>query len=118
LIYETRRDRLATRATFAKRQPAHTAVCAGLVSGSLAIGGLGYHGFISLPWLEALLNALMMMGDMGPVDALHTTAGKLFAPAYAPYWGLVLLVAAGVLFAPLPHRRLHRFHLTTEHDSR
>jgi len=117
-MYETRHDRLATRATFTRRLLAHTAVSASLVGGSLAIGVLGYHGFEGLPWVDALLNASMLMGGMGPVDPLHTTAGKLFASAYALYCGLVLLVAAGVLFAPVLHRLLHRFHLSTEHDSR
>jgi hypothetical protein len=55
---------------------------------------------------------------MGPVDPLHTTVGKLFASFYALYCGLLLLVAAGVLFAPVLHRLMHRFHLASASDSK
>jgi hypothetical protein len=51
---------------------------------------------------------------MGPVDTLHTVAGKLFASFYALYSGIVFLVVAGVLFAPAFHRMLHHFHLDLE----
>jgi hypothetical protein len=118
LTYETRHHPLATPALFTRRLLAHAAASAGLVGGSLGIGVLGYHALEGLPWLDALLNASMLMGGMGPVDTLHTTAGKLFASAYALYCGLVLLVAAGILLAPVLHRLLHRFHVTAEHDHR
>ena len=61
-------------------------------------------------------NAAMLMGGMGPVDTLHTTAGKWFASAYALYCGLVLLIAASILFAPVLHRLLHSLHVTTDKD--
>jgi hypothetical protein len=118
MTYESRHHRLATPGAFTRRVLAHAALSVGIVAGSLTIGVCGYHGFEGLPWLDALLNASMLMGGMGPVDPLHTAAGKLFASAYALYCGLVLLVAAGILFAPILHRLLHRFHLTTEHDDR
>jgi hypothetical protein len=117
-MYEKRLERLASTQVFARRVGRHAVTVAVLVVLSLAIGIAGYHGLEALPWVDAFLNAAMLMGGMGPVDTLHTTAGKLFASAYALYCGLVLLVAAGVLFAPVLHRLLHRFHLTTEHDSR
>jgi hypothetical protein len=78
---------------------------------SLGIGVLGYHLTEGLPWLDALLNASMILGGMGPVDPIRTDAGKWFASFYALFSGMVLLVAAGVLIAPVFHRFLHRFHL-------
>ncbi len=113
-MYERIHHRLATRAVFIERLLRHTAAAIGLVGGSLAIGVVGYHALENLPWIDALLNASMLMGGMGPVDALHTTAGKLFASAYALYCGLVLLVAAGLLLAPILHRLMHRFHVADE----
>jgi hypothetical protein len=62
-------------------------------------------------WVDALLNASMILGGMGPVGELHTVAGKLFAAFYALYSGMVFLIVAGVLFVPVFHRFLHRFHL-------
>ncbi|HXY55229.1 MAG TPA: hypothetical protein VEM40_11235 [Nitrospirota bacterium] len=82
-----------------------------IVLASLAAGIAGYHYFEGLPWMDAFVNAAMILGGMGPVNELHTTAGKLFAGCYALYSGMVFLVAAGVLFAPVVHRFLHHFHL-------
>lgn len=86
------------------------------VCASLLIGVLGYHFLEGLGWLDALLNASMILGGMGPVDRLQTVGGKLFASFYALLAGFVLLATAGVLFAPALHRFLHRFHL--EFDER
>ena len=113
-MYEKIHHPLATPAVFARRVLRHLAAAIGLIGGSLALGVVGYHALEGLPWVDALLNASMLMGGMGPVDPLHTTVGKLFASAYALYCGLVLLVAAGVLFAPILHRLLHRFHMADE----
>jgi hypothetical protein len=51
-----------------------------------------------------------------PVDVLHTASGKLFASVYALFSGVFVLAVAGLLFAPVLHRLLHRFHL--ERDER
>ena len=75
---------------------------------------LGYHLIEGLSWVDAFLNSAMLLGGMGPVDQLHTTAGKIFAGIYALYSGIVFLVIAGVLFAPIFHRMLHHFHLDME----
>jgi hypothetical protein len=77
---------------------------------SLAIGVLGYHITESLSWLDAFLNAAMILGGMGPVDTLHTSAGKFFAACYALYSGFFLIVCGGLLLAPVFHRILHHFH--------
>lgn len=75
------------------------------------LGVLGYHYLEGMLWIDALVNASMLLGGMGPVDALHTVGGKLFASFYALYSGIIFLVVVGVIFAPLYHRFLHRFHL-------
>ncbi len=81
-----------------------------LIAVSLAIGMAGYHGFERLSWLDAFLNAAMIMSGMGPVSTMQTPAGKLFAGCYALYCGLALITAAAILFAPIVHRFIHRFH--------
>jgi hypothetical protein len=87
---------------------------AGLVAVSLAIGMWGYHRFEGQGWLDAFANAAMILSGMGPLDRPETDAGKLFAGLYAIYSGLALLIVAGVAFAPLVHRFLHRFHLEND----
>lgn len=95
----------------------HGAVAAGIVIGSLLLGVFGYHFFDDLPWIDALVDAAMLLGGMGPVSPLRTTRGKLFAAFFALYAGLIFLVAAGVLLAPVAHRLLHYFHLELEEKS-
>ena len=94
----------------------HAGIAAGIVLGSLAIGIIGYHVFEGLGWVDATVNAAMILGGMGPVNELHTSGGKLFAAAYALFAGLIFLIIVGVLFAPAFHRFLHRFHIENEPD--
>ena len=56
----------------------------------------------------------MILGGMGPVDILHTEAGKRFASFCALYSGVAFLVTAGILVAPIAHRMLHRLHLAED----
>lgn len=111
-------ERLATRPLptrrFLRRLAGHLAVSACLVTLSLVLGMVGYEHFEGLAWRDAFLNSAMLLGGMGPVDAPKTPDGKLFAGLYALYCGLVFLVAAGVIFAPLLHRLLHHFHWEDE----
>ena len=86
----------------------------GMVFGSLGIGVLGYHFSEGLSWLDALVNAAMILFGMGPVSELHTNAGKWFASFYALFSGVAFITIVGVTFAPLFHRFLHRFHLEME----
>lgn len=83
---------------------------------SLLLGIAGYHYLEGQEWVDALLNASMILGGMGPVNPIHTTAGKLFASFYALFSGLVLIGMAGILIAPFVHRLLHQFHLDPETD--
>jgi hypothetical protein len=78
---------------------------------SLAVGVCGYHYLDGLPWVDSLLNASMILGGMGPVDPLKTTAGKIFASAYALYSGLALIAVVGLLLTPILHRVMHQFHM-------
>jgi hypothetical protein len=87
------------------------AVTAGIIVFSLFLGSAGYHYLGELPWIDALLNASMILGGMGPVDPIHSTAAKLFASFYALYSGIAFLTMVAILMAPLLHRFLHKFHL-------
>jgi len=95
---------------FVRRLATHSAAALGLLAISLVIGMLGYVAFERMSWIDAFLNASMLLGGMGPVNPPQTDAGKIFAGVYALYSGLVFIVTAAVLFAPILHRVLHRFH--------
>ncbi len=113
-MYEHRATRPIPFRRFVRRLARHVLVASAIVAVSLALGMAGYAHFERLGWADAFLNSAMLLGGMGPVDPPRTLDGKLFAGAYALYCGLVFLVAAGVLFAPVLHRLLHRFHWIDE----
>jgi hypothetical protein len=96
------------RLSFAQRLFRAVCLAVALVSGSLAVGVLGYHHFAGLRWVDALLNASMILSGMGPVDVLPTDAAKIFASCYALYSGLLLLATVSLLIGPFFHRALHR----------
>jgi hypothetical protein len=113
---EHHRDELLPRAAFMRRQAAFTLLALGLIAASLLLGMIGYRVFEGLSWVDAFVNAAMLMGGMGPVNPLQTDAGKVFAGVYALYCGLVLLISFGIIATPLVHRLLHRFHLAADDD--
>lgn len=115
--FERRYQPLLSRAAFLARMLWHSLVAVFLIVGALGLGAAGYHYFEGLSWIDAVLNASMILGGMGPVDTLRTDAGKLFAAGYALFSGLLFVAAAGVLFAPLIHRTFHRFHIEDEEGS-
>jgi hypothetical protein len=88
----------------------HALVVLLLLATSLGVGMAGYYYFERLPLLDAFLNCAMLLGGMGPINNPVTTGGKLFAGLYALYAGLVFIVSAALIFTPVVHRVLHRFH--------
>jgi hypothetical protein len=114
--FEHRGEPLLPWRVFLLRRVGRTLLAGGVVIVlSLVLGMAGYRLTEGMAWLDAFLNASMILGGMGPVDTLHTAAGKLFAGFYALYSGLVLVFTAGLLLAPFMHRLLHRFHLENRH---
>ncbi len=109
--FEHRHQPLLSTELFIRRVLRFVGFALLLVGGSWAIGILGYHYLEDMAWIDATLNAAMILGGMGPVDTLHTDAGKLFASFYALFAGIVFLVSVGVIIAPFFHRILHHFHL-------
>jgi len=109
-MYETRRHPPLSHRHFVLRLVRHFALAALLLVLSLALGMAGYEHYESLPWRDAFLNAAMLLGGMGPVNNPVTPAGKLFAGVYALYAGLLFIITAGIILAPVLHRMLHIFH--------
>ncbi len=110
-MYEHRAEPLLPFRRYLRRQLLHILFGLGVIAASLSLGVSGYHFLERLPWLDALVNASMILGGMGPVDPIRTSAGKIFASFYALYSGIVFLVVVGVMMAPAIHRVLHRLHL-------
>ncbi len=84
---------------------------------SLFGGMLGYHYLERMEWIDAFLNASMILSGMGPTGTLQTWGGKLFAGLYALYSGLTVIVATSIILAPVIHRLLHKFHYESRESS-
>ena len=114
LKYERKNQPLLSRRAFARRLATNFAFSAGLIVVSLFAGMLGYHFLEAQNWVDAFANAAMILSGMGPLGQLNTTSGKIFAGCYALYSGLALILAIGVVIAPVVHRFLHRFHMEAD----
>jgi hypothetical protein len=113
-MFEPRKKPLLPRSAFYARLARSLGLAFAIVVMSLGIGMAGYHVFENLSWLDAFLNAAMILSGMGPVAPIQTSGGKLFAGCYALFSGLALITTLAVVFAPLFHRFLHKFHLDAE----
>ena len=111
MAFEHRREPLLPAPLFRRRMARSALWASGFVGGSLGLGMVGYHLTERLSWLDAFLNAAMILTGMGPVAEMRSVAGKVFAGCYALFSGVAFLTAVAVLFAPVLHRALHRFHL-------
>ena len=109
-MYEHRLRPPVSRRRFILRILRHFAAAMALLFGSITIGMAGYSHYEHLPWRDAFLNTAMLLGGMGPVDPPRSDGGKIFAGLYALYAGLVFLITAALLFTPVLHRLLHKFH--------
>ncbi len=116
-MYESRHHPPISHRHFVRRMAIHAAAAAAFLVVSLAIGMAGYAYFEHLGWGDAFLNAAMLMGGMGPVEAVQTPGGKVFAGLYALYCGLGVLIAFAIVVAPAFHRLLHLFHWRADHPS-
>jgi len=109
-MYEPLSHQPISRARFVRRFVTHLLWATALLVASLAVGVVGYVTLEGLPWIDAFLNAAMLLGGMGPVNPPESFGGKLFAGLFALYAGLVFIVTAALLFTPLLHRLMHHFH--------
>jgi hypothetical protein len=111
LVFEHRHEPLISTQEFARRMVNNGVIGLAVLAAALMIGILGYRVCEGMPWIDATLNASMILGGMGPVDLLHSNGAKLFASFYAIFSGVVFLAVFGILAAPVYHRIMHRFHL-------
>ena len=110
-MFEHKGEEILPRAEFLLRLLRSVCFTLLIVAVSLAIGSAGYHHYEQMPWIDALLNATMILTGMGPETPLKKDGGKLFATFYALYSRIAFLSVMAILLAPVIHRAMHRFHL-------
>lgn len=108
---ETRHQPIASRPRFLRRVALYAFLASGFLTLSLLLGMLGYHYIAGLAWVDALLDASMILTGMGPVSPMTTDGAKLFASGYAIFSGVAFLTTASILLAPVVHRLLHKLHV-------
>jgi hypothetical protein len=114
--YERRGEELLSFPRFIGRIGRSFLTALSIVAVALLLGTVGYHYFGELHWLDAELNAAMILTGMGPVNPMNTPAAKIFASAYALFSGVVFLTSMGIVLAPVFHRVVHKFHLAADAD--
>jgi hypothetical protein len=112
--FERRGQPVASHRKFAARMSVALGLWAILTFAGLAVGIAGYAFFEGMSFVDAFVNAAMILSGMGPVGELKTNAGKIFAGWYAILSGLIIVIATGVILAPIFHRVLHAFHVETK----
>lgn len=110
-MFERRHEKLAPISVFVRRMAASVVMAGILIAVALFIGVIGYHLIAGFDWVDSILEASMILGGMGPVNALATTGAKMFASGYALFSGLVFIAIMGIVLAPVTHRMLHKFHI-------
>jgi hypothetical protein len=114
--FEHRRQPVISRRGFFARMLIAVGLWMLLTAAGLAIGIAGYAEFEGMSFVDAYVNAAMILSGMGPLGELKTAAGKVFAGSYAILSGLIIVIATGFILAPIFHRVLHRFHVETKRD--
>jgi hypothetical protein len=110
-MYEHRRHPLLAWPRFLRRAGRHVLWALLILAAVVAMGTAGYHTIGHLQWIDAFLNASMILSGMGPVDRMDTDIAKIFSALYALFSGLVFIGVVGVILAPWIHRLLHWTHL-------
>jgi hypothetical protein len=110
-MFEQKHQKLVPVTVFIKRLFIFIGIAFLLILFALFIGVAGYHWIAGFSWVDALLNASMILGGMGPVNPLTNAAAKIFASLYALFSGLVFIAVMGIVFSPIVHRMLHKFHI-------
>lgn len=102
---------LAPRPRYFSRVGRSTGIAVAMMIAWLAVGTVGYHLIDAFDWLDAFHQSAMLLAGMGPVREINTVGGKLFDSFYALFCAVIMLGAAGIMFTPVIHRILHRFHI-------
>jgi len=110
-MFERKNQKVAPLPVFMRRLVVCIGIAILLILFALFIGIAGYHWIAGFNWVDSLLNASMILGGMGPVNLLTDTGAKVFASLYALFSGLVFIAVMGIVFSPIVHRMLHKFHI-------
>ena len=116
-MFEHIHQPLASKPVYYRRVARGILYGTGIMIACLLLGLAGYHFTAGIPWLDALHNASMILGGMGPVVQISTTGGKWFSSFYALFSGVIFITNIGVFMAPVIHRFFHKLHLENHQNA-
>lgn len=97
------------RRYFFKKLLRNLVIGMGVILLSLWGGMEGYHYYEEMSWLDAYVNASMILSGMGPLGGLKTEGGKIFAGTYALFSGIIFLVVIAFILGPIFHYLFVKF---------
>ena len=115
-IFEHKKEPVLPHSQFLQRMLRCACMALLLLMLTIGTGTLAYHVFEGQAWIDAMLNAVMIMSGLGLEGELKTSAGKLFTAIFALLSAFAFYSTLAILFTPLLHRFLHHFHLGKETD--
>ncbi|MBF0569849.1 MAG: hypothetical protein HQL18_03645 [Candidatus Omnitrophica bacterium] len=110
-MFEHRHQPLLAQGKFIQRMCICALISVGMLAVTVFIGAVAYHSLEHLSWVDAFLNAVLVMTGLGLTVTLQSAAAKVFTSFYAILSAIVFFSVLAILFAPLIHRAFHRFHL-------
>jgi len=110
-MFDHHHHKLAPFRVFVNRVAWSLIIALGMTAVALSIGISGYHWIAGLGWIDAFLEASMILGGEGPINPPRTNGAKIFASLYALFSGVMFIAILGFVISPIVHRMLHKFHL-------
>jgi hypothetical protein len=84
---------------------------------ALAVGAVGLRRLEGLDWMDAWLNAALVITGNGPTAHAQSISGKAFLLFYALGGVLIFAAVISVVMAPILHRILHAFHAEVPNEA-
>lgn len=100
-------QRRSPRYRFLLRMAIFTVVAIIVDAIALAMGAFGFHFLEGLDWLDASLNASLVMTGNGPLHHPQSSEGKLFVTLYAILGVILFAAVIGAFLTPVFQWVLH-----------
>ena len=115
-MFEPHTEPLLSQARFVRRMLTFLIIGAAADVLLVLVGALGFRLTEGLAWLDALVDAAMVVTGNGPRHLIHTPPGKVFLALYALAGGTTYIVVVAMVLAPALHRLLHALHMRAPED--
>jgi hypothetical protein len=113
-MFEHIKQPLLPKNLFYLRMLRSVAVSLSLLLITILLGTVGFHLIEKYSWLDSALNCVLIMTGVGTYGLINTVAGKIFTGIYSVFSTLIFFTILAIIFTPLLHRLLHKFHLDLE----